>query len=205
MEGHVAVAQFLVERGADKSRITDHGFTPLYVAAENNHVAMVEFLVGQGFDKDHVCEMNGGTTPLLAACHSGHVDMAEYLLDQGCDRDHADDHGWTALHFAAYHGRLDIAHVLFRYGVKLDARNSRDETPADVATARGHHAFADAIRAEEIRRRDHGFKRDPSTIDGTEEHEASKRPRVEEPAAQQDEAVDESDDDDDDDDDEEEA
>ena len=54
----------------------------------------------------------------------------------------------------------------------------------------------DAIRAEEIRRRDHGFKRDRSTIEGTEKNEASKRPRAEEQVAA--EAVDESDDDDDD-------
>ena len=92
-----------------------------------------------------------------------------------------------------------------RHGVKLDARTNTGETPADIATRSGHQAFADAIRAEEIRRRDHGFKRDRSTIEGTEEHEAAKRPRVEEVAKQEEEEVDESDDDDDDDDDEEEA
>ena len=72
-------------------------------------------------------------------------------------------------------------------------------TPADTATRRGNHAFADAIRVEEIRRRDHGFKRDRSTIPGTEEYEAAKRPRVE--AQEGADLVDESDDDDDDDDD----
>jgi hypothetical protein len=55
--------------------------------------------------------------------------------------------------------------------------------------------------SEEIRRRDHGFKRDRSTIELTEEHEASRRPLVEEQEAKQEEEVevDESDDDDDDD------
>ena len=136
----------------------------------------------------------------MAACFDGHVDVAEYLLDQGCERDQTDNDGRTALHYAAQEGHLDVAQVLFRYGVVLDARDIDGRTPADVATQHGRHAFADAVRAEEIRRRDHGFKRDRSTIEGTEEHEAARRPRVEE--LQNEEAVDESDDDDDDDDDE---
>ena len=68
------------------------------------------------------------------------------------------------------------------------------KSPADVATQYRRPTIADAIRAEEIRRRDHGFKRDRSAIPGTEKYEAAKRPRVE---RQQEEAADESDDDDD--------
>jgi len=123
--------------------------------------------------------------------------VAEYLLDQGCDINHADDEGMTALHLAAWYNHLHVAQLLFRYGVKLDARDNDGRTAADLATEEGYDDIADAIRAEELRRRDHGFKRDRSTIEGTEEHEAAKRPRVE---AVEKEAVDESDDDDDDDD-----
>jgi len=81
-------------------------------------------------------------------------------------------------------------------------RSCDGETPADAATRMCYHHIADAIRAEELRRRDHGFKRDRSTIEGTEEHAASKRPRAEREAeeAAAAAAVDESDDDDDDDD-----
>jgi len=196
-EGHLLVVQYLVEQGADKDKAMNDGSTPLYIAAQNGYLAVVQHLVEQGADKDKA--MNDGNTPLMVASSTGHADVAEYLLDQGCDRDRADDEGWTALHWAAQNCHLDIAQVLFRYGAKLDARSNAGETPADVATRRGHLAFADAVRAEEIRRRDHGFKRDRSTIEGTEEHEAAKRPRVEK--EQTEEEVDESDDDDDDDDD----
>ena len=89
-----------------------------------------------------------------------------------------------------------------RWGANLHARTIDGHLPIDVAITRGRHAIADAIRAEEIRRRDHGFKRDRSTIPGTEEYEAAKRPRVEEEKQQEGvEAMDGSDDDDDDDDD----
>jgi len=140
----------------------------------------------------------------MTACLNGQVDVAEYLLDQGCDRDLASNSGRTALHFAAHNGHIAVAQVLFRYGAKLDARDNQGRTPADIAIAQGHHAFADAICAEEIRRRDHGFKRDRSTIEGTEEHEAAKRPRVEEAAVAESEGDDDDDDDDNDDDEDEE-
>ena len=130
-----------------------------------------------------------------------HADVAEHLLDQGCDRDRTDDDGYTALHYAAWSGGLNVAQVLFRYGAKLDDRNKHGETPVDIATGSGHHALADAIRAEEIRRLNHGFKRDRSTIEGTEEHEASKRPRIEVVAVAENDDEDDDDEDDDDDDD----
>jgi len=133
--------------------------------------------------------------------------LAEYLLEQGYDVDHANSNGYTTLHWAASRNHLEVVQLLLRFGAKLDLRNVDRRTPADLATIRGHHDVANAIRAEEIRRRDHGFKRDRSTIEGTEEHAASKRPRAEREAeeAAAAAAADESDDDDDDDDDDEEG
>jgi ankyrin repeat protein len=165
-------------------------------------------LIEHGAIVDAKCD--GEWTPFTAACWRGHVAVAEYLLEQGCDRDHVSSFGNTALHYAAEEGHLEVAQLLLRWGVKLDVRNKYGETPADVATRHGHHAIADAIRAEELRRRDHGFKRDRSTIEGTEEHEAAKRPRAEREAEEAAAALaaaaaDESDDDDDDDDDDDEG
>jgi len=130
--------------------------------------------------------------------------MVEYLLEQGCDPDRASSSGLTPLHYAAYNNHLEIVQLLLRFGAKIDVRNDGGDTAADLATRNGHHDIADAIRAEELRRRDHGFKRDRSTIEGTEEHAASKRPRAEREAeeaaaAAAADAPDESDDDDDDD------
>jgi len=178
--------------------LNDFQVPPLVWAAFDNKLDIVKYFVELGHGKDTVD--HEGVTPLMSACGQGYADIAEYLLDQGCDRDHASNNGYTALHLAAHNNHLHIAQVLFSYGAKLDTRTNDGETPADIATRLGHHAFADAVRAEEIRRRDHGFKRDRSTIEGTEEHEAAKRPRVE---AVEEEAVDESDDDDDNDDDDE--
>ena len=48
-EGHLAVVQFLVEKGADVN--SDHdGWTPLYMATGHGHLAVVQFLVEKGAD-----------------------------------------------------------------------------------------------------------------------------------------------------------
>ena len=49
-----------------------------------------------------------------------------------------------------------------------------------VAPFGPHPDIIDTIEAEEIRRRDHGFKRDRSTIPCTERREAATRPWVDE-------------------------
>jgi len=194
---HFVIVQYLVNRGADKDRTNNTGYTPLSMAARRGHFEVMRYLVEQGADMNKAD--TEGKTALMDASRNGYASVVEYLLDHGCDRDRADNEGWTALHHASQNGRLAVVRVLFRYGVKLDARTNDGETPADLATLYGHDHIADAIRAEEIRRRDYGFKRDPSTIEGTEEHEAAKRPLDEE--LQKAEAVVESNDDDDDDDD----
>ena len=195
-KGHLAVVQCLVELGVDKDIVDREGRTLIYIAADRGHLAVVKYLVEQGADKNKASH-KGTITPLVVACSSGHADVAEYLLDQGCDCNHVCNKGYTALHLAAAGGHMDVAHLLFRWGANLDAQNSDGETPADVAIRRGHPEVADAIRAEEIRRRDHGFKR---AVQGADGQHASKRPRVD---AQQEQKAEENDDDDDDDDDDE--
>jgi len=200
--GHVDVVRVLVAHGADKDAVNDGHTTPLLRACAGGHVEVVKCLLELGCDRDAVSK--GNWTSLLWAVNNGHVAVTEYLLEQGFDVDHADDmHGYTALHLAAIYGHLEVAHVLLRFGATLDVQSDEGETAADLAIQHGYPEVAAAIRAEEIRRRDHGFKRDRSTIPGTEEHAASQLTRAEREAEEAAAAaVDSSDDDDDEDEDE---
>ena len=235
---HLEIVRFYVESGHDKEVGSEYGQPPLMAAARKGHLEVVRYLVEQGADKNVKC---GVDSPFSTAAYRGHLEVVRYLGEQGVDNttddiavqlailegqvdvleylldvrhvdiDRVDHFGRTALHLAASEGQLEVAQVLFRYGATLDMKDNRGDTPTDLAIRAGNHHIADAIRAEEIRRRDHGFKRDRSTIEGTEEHEAAKRPRAEREAAEAEAAAaeaaaaaDESDDDDDDEDDDEE-
>jgi len=200
------VVEYLIACGANKKAVDFMGETPCIIAAANGHLPVVHQLLKPGFER--LATDEDACWALTRASCSGQFDIVEYLLERGCDVNCVapwDYVGRTALHWASQEGRLEVAQLLMRWGANLDARTAdgRSELPIDVAMRRGHHNVANAIRAEEIRRRDHGFKRDPSTIEGTEEHEAAKRPRVEEQPKE--EEADLSDDDDDEDDDEEEG
>ena len=175
---NLEAVRYLLQQGADYEAVVHHnGATSLHVAAMQGDVEMMQMFLASGADKDKAD--NVGKTPLLWATICGCLDVVTHLLEQGCDIDRADVAGWTALLWAAHQDHLDIAQQLLHFGAKLDVRDDDGVTPADVATRMGHQRIADALRAEEIRRRDHGFKRDRSTIEGTEEHAASKRPRAE--------------------------
>ena len=199
--GHINVVQYLIECGADKEARTSSRSTPLFDAVSAGQLSVVQLLVDHGANKE--AANNIGLTPLIIASMKAYLTIAEYLLDNGCDRDNTglNEKGFTALHHATNCGHLEIALLLMRYGARIDIRDNGGFLPAENAVLLNRHAIGDAIRAEEIRRHDHGFKRDRSTISGTEEYEAARRPRVELVV----EAADESDDDDDDDDDDDEG
>jgi len=48
--GHLEVAQFLVEHGADPTAQEENGSTPLHLALQNGHLEVALFLVEHGTD-----------------------------------------------------------------------------------------------------------------------------------------------------------
>ena len=125
-----------------------------------------------------------GCTPLMQAVDHRQFSIVEYLLEKGCLTDPPMErdvwHRGTALHRAVCIRKgAEYVELLMRYGANIDALTFNGDKAIDIAIRFRRHAVVDAIRAEEIRRRDRGFKRDRSTIPGTEEYEAAKQPRVE--------------------------
>ena len=89
----------------------------------------------------------------------GTAEQMEMLLDKVVDVNELDVNGQTALHYAAYTGNVPTANELFRRGVDLSIVSRDGETASAIASRHGFDHFVAAIMTEEIRRRDHGFKR----------------------------------------------
>ena len=99
---------------------------------------------------------------LLSAAAAGNVDALSDLVRQGADVLFADDHGCTALHFAARNGRVEaIQALLKKAGVSASHEDKHGNTPVheaitDLRDRAGVHtaffALVDSLSAPDLRR-----------------------------------------------------
>ncbi len=143
-EGHLVVAQFLVDHGADlQVKESGNGWMPIHYAAYYGHKAIVELLL------NHKCPVdirNGESkTALQLAAEKGFRSVVELLLARGADVNAKANQNATALHFAVGNGFKSLAELLLAKGadpninapyVRVDAKN-RSGTPLHLAVDRG--------------------------------------------------------------------
>ena len=120
---------------------------------------MVQLLLEHGADKEKARDT--GASPLWIAVAAGHLPVIQCLVElQGVDVDKATTDATgrlTPLHAAVLLDHIDVAVCLMQRGMAdLNARNIIGQHPIDLAP---NEAMRQAIVNEEIRRRDHGFRR----------------------------------------------
>jgi hypothetical protein len=111
--------------------------TFLVTACFTGNAGVVEFLMSKGISPDHT--MKTGLSPLMYACGEGHTKIVKSLLNAkanvGLTLHGGPLGGYTALHFAALTGRLDVAKLLIAAGADVEVRNHRNQTPWQTAKA----------------------------------------------------------------------
>lgn len=146
-EGHMEVAQFLVEaRASVEASDTEEGATPLGLAAFEGHLEMVQFLVQvraqlDRFDGEYL-------TPFMTACSGGHVEVAAYLLAAHSDPQKCSVWGFTALHIAVEDMCTEVCQWLLRVaqGVVVNALAQYDETILHIAGRMDHWEVIDMMQ-----------------------------------------------------------
>jgi ankyrin repeat protein len=159
-------------------------FTPLYYAVLCGLSRPTEYLI-VAHAEDVNAKDATGWSPLCRASQMGHVDVARVLLDHGADAnatnplmsalrwaysgDHfevmklllerrADTQGLfgTLLHDATYDGRTEVAQLLLRHRVNVDARGDDNRTPLHFASYYGRRDIVQLLL-------DHGAEVDPES------------------------------------------
>mmetsp|Transcript_220 Transcript_220/g.273 ORF Transcript_220/g.273 Transcript_220/m.273 type:complete len:85 (-) Transcript_220:90-344(-) len=71
---------------------TDHGATPLYIAAQQGHVEVVRLLIEAGVDPNIPLTTTVRATPVLTAHEHGHHEVVELLKQAGGNDDKVSSH-----------------------------------------------------------------------------------------------------------------
>ena len=97
---HIAVAELLLERGAELDlQSEDRGYSPLMDAVLAGSIELVELFLAKGADPDLTSK--DGQTALIVAVGRGDADSSRRLLDYGADPDISDKLGFSARKYAA--------------------------------------------------------------------------------------------------------
>lgn len=141
----------LVEDRTAAWAIGPGGWTALHLAAHYGHRELVELLLDRGADVLAVSANGMANQPIHAAAAGRDANgVILILLARGAEVDATQrgaDGGWTALHEAADNGDLALIHTLLAHGANPTLRNDGGQTALDLATAKGHAAAAELLRA----------------------------------------------------------
>ena len=116
VNGHLALVDFLLDRGADPEVRDKYGSTTLIHVARSEmyrresemHPAVAKLMLNRGAEINAVDK--DGFTALIHASILGHLELVEVLLDRGADIGEKSDYGQTAL-LAAVRGLHDAGHA----------------------------------------------------------------------------------------------
>ena len=137
--------KLLADRGGNPNLLRKDGHTPFSVAVLSMDLPIVKELVSRGAD--------------LTMRYSPTDHFADPVKPVSLMRQNQ-----TIMHIAAGAGAPEVIEYLYSQGVKLDARNSMDETPLDLADHQERYREARAREAaEDMPTR--VVKRDTSTTD----------------------------------------
>jgi len=149
-----AVAQLLLDKGADTSATTEHGDTPLHLATAYGPKRVVRRLLEHGADVSS--KNNDGETPLHIISRGvntmgqwWHETVAGLLLEHGSDASAKNNRGETPL-FLAIETHEVVARLLIDKGADLSAKTNNGESVEDHADTLGEFKIAAMIK-EEIR------------------------------------------------------
>lgn len=146
------VAKLLNEDASLIDSYSPEGFTALGLAAHFGHVETLELLIARGGDVNAVSKHAMKVTPIHSALFGRRLEAAKVLLAAGADLSIKRGGsgwpraGWTALHYAAGFGFVELAEAFIERGADPKARDDEGRTPLQVAAEAGHLEVAELLR-----------------------------------------------------------
>ena len=130
--GHLEMAQLLLEKGADVEATNSSNDTALISASERpDNAAVLKLLLDHGATINHKNEL--GRTALIEAASIGDLQNVVLLVQQNADPNFITGEEESALTFAIVNEYPEVAKVLLDVGADLNWRNTQGWTPLTYA------------------------------------------------------------------------
>jgi len=145
--GHLELARFLLEHGANVDAKEGTGNTPLYSFSWNGPVEVIRLLLDFGADAN-VCDVQvPDVTALHAAALKGQHEVARALLQHNAEVDARDGDDLTPLHHASRKGHVEVVRLLIEHGANVNAQGRSWGTPLRVALEEEKFEVVQLLRA----------------------------------------------------------
>ena len=147
---NIAIADLLIEKGADIEARDDDDINALVYASTYNNEEMVKFLLEKGADANTVCEIKNehtdiSPTPLMNAAYKGNTNIINILLENGADINYTTDYGMTALMYAASFNQFEAAKVLLENNADTSITDEYGRTALDLAKSEDYKDIVELI------------------------------------------------------------
>lgn len=142
--GNVALVDRLVTSGAVVQAVTDHGMTPLHLAAYSGSVDTIITLLKNQADVN-ACTYYEKLTPLHIATQEGWRDAVHLLIASGAVVDAKNILERTPLHFCATICRPDIAIELIRNGADVHITDIHGWNVRQIAEFHKYQSFIEML------------------------------------------------------------
>lgn len=127
------------------------GFTALSLAAHFGHLDTLRFLIERGGNINAISKHQMSVSPVHGALFGRRREAARILIEAGADVTAKRGGkgwprcGWTALHYCADYGFIDLIQPLVDRGANINAIDDEGRTPLRVAIEAGRHDVEEVL------------------------------------------------------------
>ena len=149
VEGHLEVAKYLVDKGANVYEKDANGASALHYAAMSGQLDMFQYVDSMmNKEKQYTPRKdNNGSTLLHLAALSGGLELTKDILEKYGDSmlQKENNGGYIPLHFAAAMKNRDMVELFIKYGANKTIEQDKRYSAARIAKKKGCHDIAELI------------------------------------------------------------